>query len=466
MIRRFIPKGFRRSASLPPIRIAAAAAAAVESLEPRQLLSVSFDTYLIGPGDVQPLASAADAKGNVYVLGTFTGTVDFNPAANKTFNVNGDDPLREPCPFVAKYSASGGLYWVLPFRGESVGTGFLTVPDLQSIAVDSSGSIFLGGRLRGTIDADPGRKVRIRESESDFDVIVMKFGADTRFMGATNFTLDGQFAEDATQLKVDNAGNAYVAGTYDDGGYVAKVSARGNFAWWNNTPDSNDGVALGIDRNQNPVLVGRSGTTAAMGLTRYNAAGRFVSHQLLTSSASATGVITPVGIDFDSSNNPLVAGNLTGFADFDPSNASYVLGPKLSSDQSSNIFFAEYTPRGKLNFARLIGSTGQDAAAGIHIDPKSGNFYLAGAFDGPVDFDPGRSGVFVMDTGRHAEPSDLFVATYTHLGAFINAAQLGAPGTIETPISFSLAPSGRVYVLGKSESSGGSESISLFDTIR
>jgi len=125
-----------------------------------------------------------------------------------------------------------------------------------------------------------------------------------------------------------------------------------------------------------------------------------------------------------------------------------------------------YTPRGKLNFARLIGSTGQDAAAGIHIDPKSGNFYLAGAFDGPVDFDPGRSGVFVMDTGRHAEPSDLFVATYTHLGAFINAAQLGAPGTIETPISFSLAPSGRVYVLGKSESSGGSESISLFDTIR
>src|SRR5260221_13095441 len=75
-------KGRRRSAVVQ---------AAVESLEPRQLFAVSFDTYLIGPApNLEPIASAADQHGNGYVLSSFSGYADFNPAAHKTFTVNGD----------------------------------------------------------------------------------------------------------------------------------------------------------------------------------------------------------------------------------------------------------------------------------------------------------------------------------------------------------------------------------------
>jgi hypothetical protein len=445
--------------------------AAVESLESRQLLSVSFDTYLIQPqADLTPVSSAADSKGNVYVLGTFSGKVDFNPAAKRRFIVDGASGSGDPSYFVAKYSAKGGLYWVLPFRG----TSELTTPGFDAIAVDSHDNFYLSGTLDGAVDADPGRHVRLRSPETDSDVIVMKFREDTKLLGATVVTLAGNAADDATQLKIDSAGYVYVGGTYTDAsssdtlGYLAKISARGKVAWWNNTADAQDGVVLGIDRNQNPVLVGQSRTSASMAINRFNQDGRFVSRQPLTTSASSAGAITPIGVDFDAHNNPLVAGNMTGFADFDTTNAAYVLGPKLATDPSSNIFFAKYTPQGKLKLARLIGSTGTDQAAGVSIDRTTGNFYIAGSFDGPVDFDPGRSGVFVLSTGRHALASDMFVATFTDLGAFLNAAQLNAPNSVDTAVSFSLAPSGRVYVLGSSADLNGSsdDAISLFNTIR
>jgi hypothetical protein len=118
----------------------------------------------------------------------------------------------------------------------------------------------------------------------------------------------------------------------------------------------------------------------------------------------------------------------------------------------------------------VIGSTGNDVAAGISIDRATGNFYVAGSFDNSVDFDPGRTGVFLMDTGDRSDAadalSDMFVAKFTDLGAFLNAAQLHAPGSRDIAVSFSLAPRGRVYVLGNSSGLSSSDAISLFDTIR
>ena len=448
--------------------------APIESLEERRLFAVSFDTYLIGPSpNLAPIASAADGQGNVLALGTFKGNVDFNPSSHKTFVVDGTSQGGAVSYFVAKYSAKGGLYWVVPIRASSAD---MTTPGLDSIAADSKGNFFLGGTIDGTIDADPGRKVRVRSAMSDSDGILLHFRHDTKLLGATVVPLDENTVEDGTQLKIDALGNAYLGGTYtsadsgDDFGYVAKVSNTGNFSWWNNTEDS-VGVTLGLDRADAPVLVTQNGTASSMAINRYAATnGKLLSRQLLTTSASQAGVITPVSVDFDAKNDPLIAGNLTGFSDFDPSNSAYVLGPKLMTDPSSNVFFAKYTPKGKLLFARVIGSTGNDVAAGVSIDRATGNFFVAGSFDNSVDFDPGRPGVFIMDTGDRSDAadalSDMFVAKFTDLGAFLNAAQLNAPASRDIAVSFSLAPKGRVYVLGNSSGLSSSDAISLFDTIR
>jgi hypothetical protein len=448
---------------------------AFEPLELRQLFSApAFDTYLIGPNEnLTPIASTADSQGNVLILGSFTGSVDFNPKRSRSFVLDGGSDDNQPGYFVAKYTASGKLYWVLPFIADSsLGT---TTPDLAGIALDSSDNIFLTGTIDGTIDADPGRKAKLRSPTGGFDAILMKFKSDRTFLGATTTTIGGNDADTVDQIKIDKAGNAYIGGLYvtndtgDLAGFVAKFNAHAlTFAWWNNVAD-NVGVTLGLDRSQMPVLVAESGSAAEMVINRFSATGRFVSRQSLTSSASTAGEITPVSVDFDSKNNPLIAGNLIGFADFDPAQSDFVLGPKLATDATSNVFLAKYSPKGKLIFGKAIGSTGNDETGGAIIDRPTGNIYLSGSFDGAVDFDPGKSGVFLMDTGDHSDTpdalSDLFVVKLTDSGSFINATQLGAPATRDTVTSMALGPSGRVYVVGTSIFDAG-DAIALLDTIR
>jgi hypothetical protein len=435
----------------------------------------SFDTYLIGPNqNLTPFASVADSQGNVLILGSFTGNVDFNPRASRTFILNGGNDTGAPGAFVAKFSAKGDLYWVLPFVADSnLGT---TTPDLEGIALDSSDNIFLTGTIDGTIDADPGRKAKLRSPTNGFDAILLKFKSDRTFLGATTATLGDADADTVNQIKVDSAGNAYIGGTYDSSdtgdalGFVAKFNAHTlTFAWWNNIADQN-GVTLGLDRSQLPVLAAQSGTSAQMVLNRFSATGRFMSRQALTTSApNGSGEITPVSLAFDSKNNPLIAGNLIGYSDFDPSQRALILGPKATDDVSSNIFLAKYTSKGELIFGKAIGNTGNDVTGGASIDPKTGDIYLGGSFDYDVDFDPSKSGVFVMDTGdRSAAPdalSDLFVLKLTGSGAFVNAAQLEANDTRDTVTSMALGPSGRVYVVGDSVFDSG-DAIALLDTIR
>src|SRR3954464_3141014 len=85
----------------------------LEQLEGRRLLTSISDSAawrITSPGDETLSSQAVDSAGNVYVSGAFKGTVDFNPSASKTFNVTAANAAGDA--FVAKYSATGGLYWV------------------------------------------------------------------------------------------------------------------------------------------------------------------------------------------------------------------------------------------------------------------------------------------------------------------------------------------------------------------
>jgi hypothetical protein len=89
--------------------------ASVEPLEPRRLLSTTNladqlkFAFPLGAADIA--ATATDAQGNVYIGGNFEGTVDFNPARRKHFNLTALNTGGDP--FVAKYSSAGGLVWAV-----------------------------------------------------------------------------------------------------------------------------------------------------------------------------------------------------------------------------------------------------------------------------------------------------------------------------------------------------------------
>jgi Beta-propeller repeat len=78
-----------------------------------------------------------DDAGNVYTIGGFTGTVDFDPGPS-VFN------LTSSGMFVSKLSANGDFVWAkeLGISGNSIST-------------DVSGNIYVTGDFSGTADFDP-----------------------------------------------------------------------------------------------------------------------------------------------------------------------------------------------------------------------------------------------------------------------------------------------------------------------
>jgi hypothetical protein len=444
--------------------------APVEALEPRQLLTIAFPVYLLGSEDgISPIASAADPDGNVVILGNLSGVADFNPSSRKTHLIDGGDDSY----FLAKYDPSGKLLFAF-----SLGEDVTASTDLQAITSDRAGNFYISGTLFGEIDADPGRKVRTRAPESGADVIVFRFNNDGAFLAAgTEAIPDGDILT-ADQLKVDANGNAFVAGTYGDDtapeAFLSKFGKSGAAAWWTNGIDATD-VTLGLDRNQAPALVGRTGTTGSIAITRYTGVGRYVSRQVLSENAAQGGTIEPVSLDFDKGNCPIIAGNLTGYADFDPTQNAAVRGPVLANEPFSNIFLARYTSKGVLSYAQVIGGHAADKTAGAVVDPISGNVFLTGSFNGDTDFDPG-TGAYMMTTLNNNfvddAPSDLFIAKYVATtGKFLTAAQLESHNLRDDAVTMAFAPltatSSRIYVFGMSTGfRAGKEAISIFETVR
>jgi hypothetical protein len=307
--------------------------------------------------------------------------------------------------------------------------------------------------------------------------MLYRFNPDGAFLAAGVQTLPGD-VQTADQLKLDTKGNAFVAGTYDNGGtpvaFLSKFGGSGAAAWWTNGPDSVD-VTLGIDRNNNPAILARTGSPTSVAITRYTNTGRYVSRQVLTESARAGDSIEPVSLDFDLGNYPIIAGNLTGYADFDPTLNAAVRGPVLSTETLPNIFLARYTPKGSLSYAQVIGGHAADLTAGAVVDPISGNVFLTGSFNGDTDFDPGK-GTYMMTTLNNTiaedAPSDLFVAKYkANTGTFLTAAQLESPKLRDDAAAFAFAPltstSSRIYVFGASTGfKADKEAISIFETVR
>jgi hypothetical protein len=90
-------------------------------------------------------AIATDTAGNVYLAGTFYGTVDFDPGPGSVrLTSAGSEDV-----FVVKYASSGTILWADRLGG--------TRSDLvASIALDGSGNVYLTGTFSGTADFDPG----------------------------------------------------------------------------------------------------------------------------------------------------------------------------------------------------------------------------------------------------------------------------------------------------------------------
>src|SRR5439155_16839326 len=137
-------------------------------------------------------AVAVDAGSNVFVVGTFEGTVNFGTGP---LTAAGTDA------FVAKYSPSGVPAWSRRLGGTGADMG-------MGLAVDPSGSYAVLGSYSGTVDFGGGPQA----SNSNSDVFIAKYSSSSAYLWSKHFA--NTVASLPNPVAMDSAGNACLIGGY------------------------------------------------------------------------------------------------------------------------------------------------------------------------------------------------------------------------------------------------------------
>ncbi len=158
-------------------------------------------------GDVSVYAVAADAQNNMYITGSFSGTVNFDPVSgNPDFTFTSDEAYNS---FVMKVLADGTVAWA---RTVASNKPVFT----YDIVVGGDGKVYTTGFFEGPADFNPAAAdefLLTKESQNPMDAYLLALDADGLFVNA--FQFGGVGFIDTHQLGIDADGNVYLAGQFE-----------------------------------------------------------------------------------------------------------------------------------------------------------------------------------------------------------------------------------------------------------
>ncbi|MBX2978566.1 MAG: SBBP repeat-containing protein [Flavobacteriales bacterium] len=352
-------------------------------------------------------AVAVDAQGNVYTGGRFNGQVDMDPGPGTLpFTSAGSTDV-----LLTKVDAQGALLWARSW-------GAAGQDDAFALAVDAQGNVHVAGIFEGAVDFDPGPGLALLSAFGGSDVFVSKFDPSGELLWARQ--LGGNSTDRCTAIAVDPQGNVYTAGTFqsqadfDPGpgffnltatqsrtNFVSKLNADGAFVWakavagaLNELP-----LALTVDPAGEVLLCGGFQGTAdfdpgpgqflltANGLDAFVARLDTEGELLWAQTLSGPQQVVARGVALNANGDLQVVGNFLGTVDLDPGPGTYEL---TAPGNSAHAFVLKLTASGQLIQAAQIGGTGNAFAIAhaVAVDAED-NAYVAGAFRGTADVDPG-----------------------------------------------------------------------------
>jgi len=108
-------------------------------------------------------------NGDVYVVGTFQGTMDFDPS-NGIFNLTATYSPAVSDVFVLKLNSSGDFQWAKRIGGNGADAS-------KSIKVDKNDNLYILGGFAATVDFDPGINVFNLVCVGQYDLFVLKLNS-------------------------------------------------------------------------------------------------------------------------------------------------------------------------------------------------------------------------------------------------------------------------------------------------
>lgn len=158
-------------------------------------------------GDVSVYAVSADAQNNMYITGSFSGTVNFDPTSgNSDFTFTSDEAYNA---FILKVTADGSVAWAR--RVSSVKPVFA-----YDIVVGGDGMVYATGFFEGPADFNPAAADEFllsKESPNPMDAYLLALDPDGLFVNA--FQFGGVGFIDTHQLGIDAASNIYLSAQFE-----------------------------------------------------------------------------------------------------------------------------------------------------------------------------------------------------------------------------------------------------------
>lgn len=430
----------------------------LELLETRDLLSGTFglaETFGGGQAD-SGRAVATDAAGNVYIAGTFRGTVDFDPSGSTAnlISKGGNDV------FVAKYTSLGVLVWAKSF-------GNAANDLVNDLAVDSSGNVYATGCFSGTVDFDPDAGQTKLTSAGKADIFVVKLD-DT---GALTWArrMGGNGNDCGTGIAVDPDGNVLTTGYFqvradfnpgtaafklasaaDRDMFVSKLDSSGNFVWAKRVGGFDRDVVVGKDiavDDEHVYLTGwftgnvdfdpgagksafKTNTNSSAFVLKLNSAGGFE----WVKKIGGNGVDQGTGVAVDDDGKVYATGFFERSMTFG--------GTSLTSAGGSDVFVTRLSVDGSVDWIKQLGGAGNDQSRGIALDAAK-NVYTTGFFKQTGDFNPASATSNLNSAGG----KDIFISRLDTNGTFSLAKRVGDTGN-DVARGIAINPGGNAFFTG------------------
>ena len=288
------------------------------------------------------------------------------------------------------------VLFVIAFQFTASAKLFETIGDAgveqgQLLALDHQGNIYLAGSFIGTTDLDPGTSKATFTSAgpTTTDIFIAKYDKDGKYIWG--FTLGGLQNDTPTDLKIDDAGDVFLCGSF---------TGTVNF-----NPKST---------KTQKISKGKSDAF----LAKYNSDGILV----WVDAFGGIGDDIPTSMFVDILGSISVTGYFDQTINLDPT-----LPPNtnamFTSNGSTDIFVANYNDLGDYEYGFSIGGAGEDKAYAITLDSDL-SLILAGSFQQTVDFEVGVDEYPLTSSG----PINGFIVKYDIIGTLMYGFKLTTVG--------------------------------------
>lgn len=395
-----------------------------------------------GTGNDASYNIAFDSSNNVYVIGEFGATVDFDPSGGVTSYVSAGSVDI----FVSEFNASGDFISVKVMGAGSHDRG-------HGIEFNSDDEMYIAGKFTGTVDFDPSGGTDNKVSAGNYDSYLTKFNTDGSY--AWTYTWGSTDRDTNNDMKLGSDGDIYLAGVFRgtvdfdpsggtsnytsvglDDAYLSKFNSDGTYAWtktWGST--TNDfSFNLRLNSDDDIYIIGSFQLTVDFDPTgtvnSFTSAGledsyvsKFQSDGTYEFTRTWGGTLMDevLGITIDDTGNYFIGGFFNGTEDLDPTGGtdSHVSGGPY------DMFISMFDENDNYITSNTFGSTTEvnwydDQLYEVHAN--DGTLYVTGNYFGTADFDPGAG----TDNETQVGAGDYFMATYSTSYTITFDAQAGA----------------------------------------